>query len=126
MHQVFLSSTARDLTAYREAVTDAIHRMDGFHCVRMEDFGARAAQADDFCQAKIAACNVAVFIIGLCYGSNPKGAKESYTQREYLAANKAEKDRLVFLSAKGVYYEGYDREPDRLWKKQQAFRKTTQ
>jgi hypothetical protein len=53
MHQVFLSSTARDLTAYRDAVTDAINRL-GFHCVRMEDFGARAAPADDFCQAKIA------------------------------------------------------------------------
>ncbi|MFO1431892.1 MAG: SUMF1/EgtB/PvdO family nonheme iron enzyme [Candidatus Competibacteraceae bacterium] len=123
MPNVFLSSTARDLAAYRNAVTEAINRLDGFHCVRMEDFGARAAQADEFCQAKIAECEVAVFIIGLCYGSSPKGAKESYTHREYLAAKKAGKPILVFLSAEGEFYKGYGREPDRLWKKQQAFRK---
>ena len=123
MHNVFLSSTARDLAAYRDAVTKAINRLDGFHCVRMEDFGARAAQADGFCQAKIAECEVAVFIIGLCYGSSPKGAKESYTQREYLAAKEAGKPGLVFLSAEGKFYDGFVREPDRLWKKQEAFRK---
>ncbi len=121
MYRVFLSSTARDLTAYRDAVTDAINRLDGFHCVRMEDFGARDTLADDFCRAKIAECDVAVFIIGLCYGSSPKGAQESYTQREYSAAEG--KPRLVFLSAEGKFYEGFVREPDRLWKKQQAFRK---
>ncbi|MFO1431895.1 MAG: SUMF1/EgtB/PvdO family nonheme iron enzyme [Candidatus Competibacteraceae bacterium] len=123
MPNVFLSSTARDLTAYRNAVTDAVNRLDGFHCVRMEDFGARDSLADDFCRAKILECDVAVFIIGLCYGSSPKGAKESYTHREYLAAKKAGKPILVFLSAEGEFYKGYDREPDRLWKKQQAFRK---
>jgi formylglycine-generating enzyme required for sulfatase activity len=121
MLKVFLSSTARDLTAYRNAVTKAIQGLDGFHCVRMEDFGARDTLADDFCRAKIMECDVAVFIIGLCYGSSPKGAKESYTQREYLAAEG--KPRLVFLSAEGDFYKGYDHEPDRLWKKQQAFRK---
>ncbi|MFO1432823.1 MAG: DUF4062 domain-containing protein [Candidatus Competibacteraceae bacterium] len=104
MHRVFLSSTARDLTAYRDAVTDAINRLDGFHCVRMEDFGARNALADDFCQTKIAECEVAVFIIGLCYGSSPKGSKESYTHREYLAAKKAGKPILVFLSAEDKFW----------------------
>ena len=77
MPKVFLSSTAIDLAAYRNAVSDAIHRLDGFHCVRMEDFGARDSLADDFCRAKIMKCDIAVFIIGLCYGSSPKGAKES-------------------------------------------------
>ncbi len=123
MHRVFLSSTARDLTTYRDAVTDAINRLDGFHCVRMEDFGARAAQADDFCQAKIAECEVAVFIIGLCFGSSPDVAEESYTQLEYLAAEEAGKPRLVFLSAEGKFYDGFVREPDQLWEKQEAFRK---
>ena len=125
MYQVFLSSTARDLSAYRDAVFDAVNRLDGFHCVRMEDFGARATQADDFCQAKIAECDVAVFIIGLCYGSSPPGADESYTVREYRAAKDAGKPRLVFLSAEGKSYEGFDpfkREPEPIWEKQLAFR----
>jgi len=63
MHQVFLSSTARDLTAYRDAVTTAIHRLDGFHCVRMEDFGASDVQADDFIRARIAECDIAIFLL---------------------------------------------------------------
>lgn len=48
MYQVFLSSTARDLAEYREAAARAIHGIDGFHGVRMEDFGARDAVADAF------------------------------------------------------------------------------
>ena len=48
MKKVFLSSTARDLTEYRDKVYQAIDGLDGFHCVRMEDFGARNARADEF------------------------------------------------------------------------------
>lgn len=49
---VFLSSTSKDLTQYREAAYRAIERLDGYHCVRMEDFGARNWRADAFCRAK--------------------------------------------------------------------------
>ncbi len=122
MYKVFLSSTARDLSAYRKAVADAINRLDDFHCVRMEDFGARNAQADDFCRAKIAECAVAVFLAGLCYGSSPEGSDESYTVREYLTAKDAEVPRLVFLSAEGNFYPDYYRESDEQWARQQDFR----
>jgi hypothetical protein len=44
---VFLSSTAKDLSAYREAVYRAIEGLDGYHCVRMEDFGAGDQDAAD-------------------------------------------------------------------------------
>ncbi len=123
MRKVFLSSTARDLTAYRDAVAAAIDRLDGFQCVHMENFGARNAPADEFCRENITESDVAVFIVGLCYGSSPAGAKESYTQREYLTAKDAGKPRLVFLSAEGEFYKGFVRESDRLWKRQQVFRK---
>lgn len=53
---VFLSSTAKDLAKYRDAVYQAIEGLDGYHCVRMEDFGARDWQADDFCQRQAARC----------------------------------------------------------------------
>ena len=43
---VFLSSTGKDLTEYREAAYKAIEGLDGYHCVRMEDFGARDWDAD--------------------------------------------------------------------------------
>ena len=39
MWTVFLSSTAKDLQAHRDAAYHAVEGLDGFHCVRMEDFG---------------------------------------------------------------------------------------
>jgi hypothetical protein len=38
---VFLSSTGADLREYREAALLAMQKLDGWKCVRMEDFGAR-------------------------------------------------------------------------------------
>ena len=40
MMKVFLSSTAKDLQEYRDAVFAAIQACDDLHCVRMEDIGA--------------------------------------------------------------------------------------
>ena len=119
---VFLSSTARDLHAYREKVAEVINRLDGFKCIRMEDFGARVFQADEFCRTQIKQCDVAVFIVGLCHGSSPEQAEDSYTAREYNEAVNAGVSRLLFLSAEGVFYPGYYRESDEQWQSQQAFR----
>ncbi|HYX24048.1 MAG TPA: DUF4062 domain-containing protein, partial [Thermoanaerobaculia bacterium] len=71
VRHVFLSSTAKDLGPYRDAVFRAISGLDGFHCVRMEDFGARDWEADDFCRAKVSECDVFVGLIGHLYGSSP-------------------------------------------------------
>ena len=46
MYKVFLSSTSRDLTAYREAVHRAIDGLPGFQLIKMEDFGARDASSE--------------------------------------------------------------------------------
>lgn len=123
MYKVFLSSTVRDLAEYREDVFRAICRMDGFHCVRMEDFGARDSMADAFCRQKVAAGDVVVFIIGLCYGSSPAGSEDSYTLQEYRAAIGTKCSQLVFMSPDEYFYPGFYRETDDLWQKQQAFRK---
>ena len=120
---VFLSSTARDLHAYREKLAEVINRLDGFKCVRMEDFGARVSQADEFCRTTIKQCDVAVFIIGLCHGSSPEQTEDSYTAREYQEAVNAGVARLVFLSEEDVFYSGYYRESDEQWQRQQTFRK---
>ncbi|PZN73045.1 MAG: hypothetical protein DM484_23405, partial [Candidatus Methylumidiphilus alinenensis] len=122
LSSVFLSSCARDLYAYREKVAEVINRLDGFKCIRMEDFGARVFQADEFCRTQIKQCDVAVFIVGLCHGSSPEQAEDSYTAREYNEAVNAGVSRLLFLSAEGVFYPGYYRESDEQWQSQQAFR----
>jgi hypothetical protein len=95
---VFLSSTGRDLTAYREAAYRTIEGLDGYHCVRMEDFGARDWAADEFCRAKVSECDVFVGIVGHLYGGAPPGSEQSFTEREYDAAVKHSKPRLMFLA----------------------------
>lgn len=123
MRQVFLSSTARDLAEFRKAACRAINGLDGFHCVCMEDFGARAEEPDDFCRQRIAGCEVAVFLVGLCHGSRPQGSPQSFTEREYLTAKEARVPRLVFLSQDGVEYSGYFKETNKRRRAQQRFRK---
>ncbi len=120
MRTVFLSSTGRDLRAYREAVYRAIHGLDGYHCVRMEDFGARDWQADDFCRAKVAACDLFVGIVGHVYGEHPEHSEQSYTEREFDAATK--KPRLMFLAPADFPLPANLQEADAPRLKQAAFR----
>ncbi len=119
---VFLSSTARDLKEYREAAYRAIEGLDGYHCVRMEDFGARDWDADEFCRAKVGECDLFVGIVGHLYGSCPDGCEKSYTEREYAAAVGAEIPRLMFVAPDSVRPLPSLRERDEIWEKQQAFR----
>jgi hypothetical protein len=121
MFKVFLSSTARDLREYREAAARAIHAIEGFHCVRMEDFGARDAVADAFCREKVAGCDVVVLLLGLCYGSSPDDSEDSYTRQEYGAAVASGRPRLAFFSKEGDYYAGYYREADAQWERSRPF-----
>jgi hypothetical protein len=92
---VFLSSTGADLRAYREAAFLALQKLDGWKCVRMEDFGARDWDVDTHCRDQVLACDLFVGIVGHRFGDGPKGSKESYSQMEYRAAKKS---RLLFLA----------------------------
>ena len=94
----FLSSTGADLRAYREAAFLAIQKLDGWKCIRMEDFGARDWDVDSFCRARAKECDLFVGIIGHRFGDGPQGTKESYTQREYRAARAAKKPVLLYLA----------------------------
>jgi hypothetical protein len=121
MRTVFLSSTSKDLTAHREAAYHAIESLDGYHCVRMEDFGARSAQADDLCVQKIRESDLVVFLIGPSYGSrNPKGI--SYTRSEYDSAVQSNKQCLIFITSKDFPLAADLRENDESSREQQAFR----
>ena len=97
MKTVFLSSTSRDLQAYRDAVYDALCQFDGWHCHRMESFTARPGRsALDYCRQKASECDVFVGLIGHCYGSIPEGETLSYTESEYEAAKAV--PRLMFVA----------------------------
>jgi tetratricopeptide (TPR) repeat protein len=96
--KVFLSSTAKDLAAYRDAVDRVIRDLRDFHCFPMENFGAQDAPPSDFCRDEVARCDVFVAIIGHCYGSRPARDGASFTHAEYVSAVAAGKPRLVFLA----------------------------
>ena len=61
----------------------------------MEDFGARARQASDYCRDKVRECDLLVGVVGYLYGSCPDGSEKSYSEIEYDAA--APENRLMFL-----------------------------
>jgi len=98
MRTVFLSSTAKDLSACREAAYKAIEGLQGYHCLRMEDFGSWNVNPDDFCRAKVGDCDVFVCMAGPLYGSRTP-AGPSYTEREFDAAVTSNRPCLVFMTA---------------------------
>lgn len=83
---VFLSSVSTGLEAYREAVYHAIEKMEGYHCVRMEDFGARDRDSKELCRIKAAECDLFVGIAGQRYGSCPTGARQAALRGSSAAA----------------------------------------
>jgi uncharacterized protein DUF4062 len=90
---VFLSSTAKDLQPWRDAVAEAIGKMSGFHLIRMEDFVPGGAAPADHCCRKVAESDVFVGLVGHFNGSCPEGSDLSYTQIEYEEAKRKKKSR---------------------------------
>jgi hypothetical protein len=99
--KVFLSSTAKDLPEYREAVYRAVQELDDYKCVRMEDFGAQASSPIDHCRKAVGACDIFVGVVGPLHGSSPQGSDASFTELEYYAAIDYKKPRLMFVVPPG-------------------------
>ena len=121
-HKVFLSSVFKELVEYRKAVHKAIQQMDDWKCVRMEDFGARDADAQTFDAEQEDNCDVFVGLVGHCYGSRPKGDKRSFTELEYEAAREADRPRLMFFAPEDFPLPANLIEPDDNREAQHAFR----
>lgn len=120
MRKVFLSSTFQDLAEHRQAICDAIEGLDGYYCVRMETFGARAQTAFEFCQAKVRECDLFIGVLGHLYGNCPPGNEKSFTEYEYEAASNI--PRLMFIAPDTFYLPMNLRESDIKWQRQRAFR----
>ncbi|MGH6903603.1 MAG: DUF4062 domain-containing protein, partial [Geminicoccaceae bacterium] len=122
-HRVFLSSTSRDLAAYREAVHQAIDGLPGFALVKMEDFGARDASAKDLCARLVRECDLFVGLMGHYYGSCPPGEPASFTELEYRTATAARLSRLMFVAPDDFPIPASLRESDGSFERQQALRR---
>lgn len=94
-HQVFVSSTYKDLVEERQNVIHALLELD---CIPsgMELFPATDEDAWSLIQEVIDSCDYYILIIGGKYGSvGPKGI--SYTEMEYDYAVETEKPIICFL-----------------------------
>jgi hypothetical protein len=83
---VFLSSTSKDLTEYRDAAARAA-RQAGFHAEMMEDFEAQSLKPPyAACMEKVRGCDVLVVIVAHRYGwvppDQPDGLAKSITWLE--------------------------------------------
>lgn len=100
MIKVFLSSTSKDLVAFRQKAERAINSLDGYHCLAMENFGARDATAEEYDAGLVTECDLFILLLGPTYGNCPKHKDESYTELEYDKAIELDKPRLIFASSK--------------------------
>jgi Domain of unknown function (DUF4062) len=99
MHKIYISSTYKDLIAYRESVYNALHRLRQ-DVVAMEDYGADDDRPLDKCLADVAACDLYVGIFAWRYGYIPEKDnpdQRSITELEYRAAIDQGKPTLIFL-----------------------------
>jgi Domain of unknown function (DUF4062) len=100
MARIYISSTYKDLTRHRAAVSDALRKI-GHEVVRMEESVARDQRTRAACEADVAACDIYIGIFAWRYGHIPEDDNEalrSITELEYRKAS-GEKVCLVFLLA---------------------------
>jgi hypothetical protein len=121
---VFLSSTAMDLAAHRDAVYARLMRTGLFHCVRQEDFGAQDAGAVEFCHQKAQGADLFVGLVGVRRGWEPDGdsAKRSITEMEHEWAKDGGRRRFLWVTPNDFPVPGDQREGDAAHARQVAFR----
>jgi tetratricopeptide (TPR) repeat protein/energy-coupling factor transporter ATP-binding protein EcfA2 len=112
---VFVSSTFDDLEPEREAVLDAIRRVQQRHDA-VEFFGADTAQPIETCLREVRKSDLLVVIVGFKYGRLPSGMGISYSQAEYEEAIRHEKPCLVYLRDDDIPIlpKYVERDPDRM------------
>jgi hypothetical protein len=123
--EVFLSSTALDLAAFRDAVYARLAQNDMFRCVRQEDFGAQNSGAVAFCSDKARGADLFVGIIGMRRGWEPEGdsAHRSITEIEHDCATDAGRPRFIWVSPDNFAVPGNLHETRAEHRRQLAFRK---
>ena len=93
---VFVCSTYNDLAEERNAVLDAIRRLQLQHDF-MEFFGARAEQPIETCLDEVHRSNILVVIVGHRYGSLVPGLGISFSEAEYNEGYRLKKPCLVYI-----------------------------
>lgn len=79
---IFISSTYKDLAAYRNEVETRLVSMEQ-SIKGMEYFGASSETPLTVCKQKIGECKLMILLIGVSYGSIEPVSGKSYTEYEY-------------------------------------------
>ena len=119
---VFLSSTAKDLTAFRDAVHARLTSGGKFKCIRQEDFTGLHAETVTFCGSEAARADFFVGLIGMRRGWEPDGDadRRSITEIEYDCAKP--EGRFIYITSDEFPVPGNLRETDEQHQRQLKFR----
>ncbi|HEY9067878.1 MAG TPA: DUF4062 domain-containing protein [Burkholderiaceae bacterium] len=102
-HDVYLSSTLRDLTDERDAV-EAVLTQQGYGV--LQSYSADEQSVRDSCLADVASCAIYVGIVGLRYGhcpADPNGSAScSITELEFREARRLHKPCYVFIKSQSA------------------------
>jgi hypothetical protein len=94
--KIFLSSTSKDLVAFRQAVGEAVIQRE-MHPIMMERFPAVSRDALDVCKQKVEEADLFIGIYADRYGYCPRNGNQSITEMEYDWAEKRGIERLIFV-----------------------------
>ena len=122
---VFLSSTAKDLTAYRNAVHARLSKLHYFRVVWQEHFEAQDQHAYDYCREQATRCDIYIGLIGMRRGWEPKkdGTDRSITELEHDWAAESGKPRLLYVAPETFSVPGNLWQSEADHQKQLAFRR---
>lgn len=98
---VFICSTFSDLSAEREAVLEAVRKLQLRHD-SMEFFGARPSLPIETCLEEVRRSNILVVIVGHKYGSLVPDKIISFSEAEYSEGYRLGKPCLVYLRNEDV------------------------
>jgi len=98
---VFICSTFADLTEEREAVLDAVRKLQLQHD-SMEFFGARPGLPIETCLAEVRRSHILVVIVGHRYGSLVSDLGISFSEAEYEEGFRLGKPCLVYMLDENV------------------------
>jgi hypothetical protein len=112
---VFVCSTFIDLSPEREAVLDAIRRLELKHD-SMEFFGARAEQPIETCLEEVRNSDMLIVLVGHRYGSIVPGLHISYSEAEYNEGYQLGKPCLVYMRDENVpiLLKNTERDPQKI------------
>ncbi|WP_448701950.1 DUF4062 domain-containing protein [Mucilaginibacter sp. AW1-3] len=99
--KIYISSTFRDLAAYRQKAIEAIQfLLDYFALVRIMEYmmpGSKQPILTE-CLQNVDDCDIYILIIGNSYGTIESGTGLSYTHNEYLRAKEGDKLVIVLVA----------------------------